>query len=181
MDALRHEEWIKRSFRWVRDESRDLGVPHHVQLLGLVDAEICGLRRNDFFDANGAAIENEDGVLILERAQIYAHLWVLGIYEHVRMLSQRLEEDRSLATDDAIAVVLETKKLLERVRIPLAKLEPARRHKETDYWVALPGVGERGLGWKINDDLIVYQEELSDAVLQMLSALRPRPIENAEG
>ncbi len=181
MDKDRYEEWVKRSFRWVRDLNRDLGLPHHVQLLGIVDAEIWGLRRENFFSESGTPIKDEHGILVLERAQISAHLWVFGIYEYVRMLAQRISENPLLATDDAIAKIKETKLLFTRVRIPLAKLEPADRHQETDYAVALPGVGPNGLGWKINDSLIIYQEELSDAFLAMLSAIRPRATAHSAG
>lgn len=174
MDLGRYEEWVKRSFRWARDPERDLGLPHHVQLLGIVDAEIHGLRQENFYGDGGRPIEDEYGILVLERAQIRAHLWVLGSYEYVRMITQRVDEDPSLATDEAIAKIKETKLLFARLRIPLAKLEPAGRHIDTDYSVALPGVGPKGLGWKVNDSLIIYQEELSDAFLAMLSAIRPR-------
>lgn len=174
MDLERYEEWVKRSFRWARDLDHDLGLPHHVQLLGIVDAEIRGLRHKDFFGEAGSPIEDEYGILVLERAQIRAHLWVLGAYEYVRMLAQRVNEDPSLATDGAILKIKETKLLFARVRIPLAKLEPADCHRETDYAVALPGVGLRGLAWKINDSLVIHQEDLSDAFLAMLSAIRSR-------
>jgi hypothetical protein len=174
MDRDRYEEWVKRSFRWARDPERDLGLPHHVQLLGIVDAEIRGLRQENFYGDAGRPIKDEYGILILERAQILAHLWVLGAYEYVRMIAQRLDEDRSLATDGAIAKIGETKLLFARLRVPLAKLEPAERHKDTDYSVPLPGVGTKGLGWQINESLIIYQAELSDAFLATLSAIRPR-------
>jgi hypothetical protein len=174
MDLGRYEEWVKRSFRWARDTERDLGLPHHVQLLGIVDAEIRGLRQEHFYGDGACPIEDEYGILVLERAQIRAHLWLLGAYEYVRMIAQRIDEDPSLATEAAIARIKEIKLLFARLRMPLAKLEPAGRHADTDYSIALPGVGSKGLGWKVNDSLIIYQEELSDAFLAMLSAIHPR-------
>jgi hypothetical protein len=145
-----------------------------VQLLGIVDAEIRGLRRQDLFDESGNPIEEADGILALERAQIRAHLWVLGAYEYVRLIAQRVRQDSSLATDSSIEKIIETRNLFTRIRVPLAKLEPAGRHRDTDFSVPLPGIGEKGLGWKVNDSLIIYQEELSDAFLEMLTAIRPR-------
>jgi hypothetical protein len=173
MDRDRYEEWVKCSFRFIRDPERDLDLPHHIQLLGIIDADIHGIRKSELFTEDGSAIEDEDGVLLMERAQILAHLWVLGTYEHIRMLTQRIQENPQLVANSSALVVEETKRIFERIRIPLAKREASRRHSSSDYQVALPGVGSRGIAWKIADNVIVSQEELSDAFLRMLASLKP--------
>jgi hypothetical protein len=173
MDLGRYEEWVKRSFRFIRDPDRDQGLPHHIQLLGIVDADLRGIRKKDLIDASGRQTEDENGILIQERALIYAHLWVLGAYEFIRMIAQRINEDPKLVEASSIPVINETKLLFTRIRIPLAKLEPASKHGDTDYAVPLPGIGPKGIGWRLNETLIVYQEELSDAFLRMLSSIRP--------
>lgn len=173
MDYDRYTDWVKRSFRWIREE-KDHGLPHHIQLLGIVDAEIRGVRENHIYDGDGHPLEDEHGILMLEHYQIKAHLWLLGAYELVRMLSQRLRENPEFASDESIAKVNETKRALERVRIPLAKLEPAGRHKATDYEVAHPGIGELGIGWQVADGVVIYQEELSDLLYEMLCHMRQR-------
>ena len=61
----------------------------------------------------------------------------------------------------------------------MAKLEPAARHRNSDYAVALPGVGSEGLGWKIADGVIIYKEQMSDSFLQVLSVICPRERNNA--
>lgn len=174
MDYERYSQWVMRSFRWIRDPEKDLGLPHHVQLLGIVDAELRGIRREWLYDEAGVPREDEHRILLSERAMIQAHLWVLGVYEYVRMLDERLRMDPSLACDASIEAVSKTKHLFSRLRMPLAKLEPERRHKADDYQVPLPGIGPDGLGWQLNDELIVYQEQLSDAFMTMLCALKPR-------
>nr|BBJ03346.1 hypothetical protein YBY_11940 [Marinobacter nauticus] len=90
------------------------------------------------------------------------------------MIGQRLWEDGSLAQDSSIEAVKETKKLFERLRIPLAKLEASKRHKKTDYDVPYAGVGVRGLGWQVSDDTIIYQEDLSEQLFVMFSKMAPR-------
>lgn len=176
MDEERYGEWVRRSFRWIRDPARDGGLPHHIQLLGIVDAELRGLRHVHMKDEAGNEVQDEHGILLYQRVIIQGHLWVLGVYAFIRMLDQRLREDPSLATDASMASISATKRIFSRLRMPLAKLEPEGRHRREDYAVALPGMGPRGLGWKLNDDLIIYQEELSDAFMAMLVALRPRSI-----
>lgn len=173
MDVELYEKWVTRSFRWVRSH-KDQNLPHHIQMLGIVDAELRGIRRHHLFDTQGNPTEDDHGILMLERYQIKAHLWVLGAYEVVRMIGQRLWEDDSLAQDSSIEVVKETKKLFERLRIPLAKLEASKRHRKTDYDVPYAGIGERGLGWKVSDDKIIYQEDLSEQLFVMLSNMKPR-------
>ncbi len=167
-----YEKWVTKSFRWIR-EDKDSSLPHHIQMLGIVDAELRGIRREHIFDINGKPLEDSDGILILERHQIKAHLWVLGAYELVRMISQRLRENEGLATNESNNEVIKTKKLFERVRIPMAKLEPSRRHRKTDFEVAYAGMGVKGLGWRVSPDTIIYQEELSEQLYNMFSCMQP--------
>lgn len=124
MDYERYTDWVKRSFRWIRDD-KDQGLPHHIQLLGIVDAEIRGIRKRDIYQEDGSPKEDAYGIILLEHYEIKAHLWLLGAYELVRVLSQRLRERPELASDESIEKVNEAKRAFERVRIPLAKLEPA--------------------------------------------------------
>jgi hypothetical protein len=173
MDYERYSDWVKRSFRWIREE-KDQGVPHHIQLLGMVDAELRGVRREHIYGKDGVPITDAYGIMMLERYQIQAHLWLLGAYELVRMISQRLRQFPDLASDESIQKVTEAKKIFERVRIPLAKLEPAARHKDTDFEFADTGMGERGIGWRVAEGVVIYQEELSDVLYDMLCNLRPR-------
>lgn len=172
MEYSVYEKWVTRSFRWLREE-KDSHLPHHIQMLGIVDAELRGVRREDIFDSAGKPVEDSDGILVLERHQIKAHLWVLGAYELVRMISQRLRENEELASSESIEKVTETKKLFERVRIPMAKLEPSKRHERTDFEVAYAGMGPKGLGWLVAPDTIIYQEELSEKLYEMFSFMKP--------
>jgi hypothetical protein len=155
-------------------EEKDSQIPHHVQMLGIVDAELRGIRREDIFDPSGKPLEDVDGILVLERHQIKAHLWVLGAYELVRMISQRLRENEELAQPKSIEKVAEAKRLFERVRIPMAKLEASKRYGKTDFEIAYAGIGPRGLGWKVSPEVIIYQEELSDKLYEMFSYMWPR-------
>jgi hypothetical protein len=179
MNHARYEEWVNRSFRFARDPERDLDLPHHVQLLGIVDADIHGIRKEDLFAPNGSELEDADGILLAERAQILAHLWVLGAYEYVRTLSQRIREEPNLVHESSVAAVAETKYLFERIRIPLAKREASRKHP-SDFSVALPGIGSRGLAWRVAENLVITQEELSDAFLRMLNAIKPAHASTSE-
>lgn len=174
MDRERYEDWVRVSFRWVRGPDRDTGLPHHIQTLGIEDAELRDIRKNDFYDDQGKPLEDEFGILLLERWQIRAHLWVLGAYELVRMISERVRKDPSLTTDVAIEKIHETKRQLERVRVPLAKLEPSRRNALTDFPVAYAGISSEGLAWKVAEGVVITQRQLSDLLWEMFTYIRPR-------
>ncbi|WP_146680418.1 hypothetical protein [Oceanococcus atlanticus] len=174
MNQERYEDWVRVSFRWVRDTDRDKGLPHHIQMLGIVDAELRDIRIPDLFSQDGKPLEDDDGILKLERAQIKAHLWVLGAYELVRMISQRLRENPELAITESRTAIDRAKSDLSRVRIPLAKLEASKRNEKTDYQVAYAGIGPAGLAWKVADNTWVYQHDLSDSLWTALCALKPQ-------
>lgn len=174
MNFERYQDWVRVSFRWARDEESAYQVPHHVQTLGIVDAELRGIRKPDLFHPEGKPKEDEFGILKMEHYQIKAHLWVLGAYELVRMISQRVREDESLTTDAAIETIHKTKKQFERVRIPLAKLEASRKNRKTDFNIAYAGIGPDGLAWKVADDYIISQEYLSDLLHKMMATIWPR-------
>lgn len=178
MNYERYEDWVKVSFKWIRDASRDSLLPHHIQLLGIEDAELRGIRYNDIFDENDTPKEDSYGILLVERYQIKAHLWVLGAYEVIRMLSQRIREDINLTSDTAMETIQSAKKLFERVRIPIAKFEASKRHQKTDYQVALPGIGPNGIAWQVSDDVIISQELLSDEFHKMMSTITPAKYDN---
>lgn len=95
-----------------------------------------------------------------------SYLWVLGAYEVVRTLTQRLKEQ----SHSCFNRVNDFKKILERVRIPLAKMEPARAHPE-DWSIAWPTNTLRGLGWRVNDRDVVLRIDLSDEFLKVLAGL----------
>ena len=58
VDYERYERWVTKSFRWIR-EDKDKHLPHHIQMLGIVDAELRGVRSNHIFNDDGTLIEDE--------------------------------------------------------------------------------------------------------------------------
>jgi hypothetical protein len=101
-----------------------------------------------------------------------SYLWVLGAYEAVRTLHQRLVDMGAPAMKRAAACAA-LKHKYERVRIPLAKLEPAKRFVTTDYAFARPGIDDsRGIAWEVSHGVAVSRSELSDAFLSFLEEMR---------
>lgn len=97
-----------------------------------------------------------------------SYLWVLGAYEVLRSIKQRVLERKK--TDSAL---MELYGLFTRVRIPLAKFEAARTHKKTDANIAVPVHSlSHGIGWQVSSDVFITRGELSDAFLLWLESKR---------
>lgn len=111
----------------------------------------------------------ESGFAELDEHMMFSYLWVLAAYEFVRAFSQRVREDSSLLPTQLGSELKEVKENFERVRIPLAKLEPAKRHQSTDSSIAWPVWNSRhGAAWAVTDEVIISRLELSEKLLNFL-------------
>lgn len=100
-----------------------------------------------------------------------SYLWILGAYEFVRALEQRAREDDTFFPEfkDNLRNL---KHSFERIRIPLAKFEAARRHKDTDSHIAYPSFNpETGVGWQVAQDTWIDRRVLSDELLELLEQI----------
>jgi hypothetical protein len=66
-----------------------------------------------------------------------------------------------------------TKRQFARLRIPLAKMQPASGFAGEDNHIAYPGVDqEHGVAWQLNRSTVISRRELSDAFLEGLEFAR---------
>jgi hypothetical protein len=107
-----------------------------------------------------------------------SYLWVLGAYEMIRAIEQRCRKNRpSGITDDIADAAAETKKAFERVRVPLAKYEAARRFSATDSTVVLPAIdASHGIAWRVSVDVYISRESLAQQLLDFLRKLLPHAL-----
>lgn len=99
---------------------------------------------------------------IPEQPGDYAYLWVLGAYEIVRTLAEKTKYPS----------IVQAKKLFERIRVPLAKLEASRNYKKADFNFTFPAVLPGacfGAGWAINQNEIILRTSLSCELFDALS------------
>jgi hypothetical protein len=100
-------------------------------------------------------------------------MFVMCVYELTRSIDQRIRNDLALATVKAIS--LQAKKQLARVRMPLAKFQPAEIFRATDYSVAIPWMAaDRSVAWEVSKGIVVSRRVLADAFLGLLMALPRR-------
>lgn len=128
-------------------------------------------------DARFLSLTPESQATIDESARLtdrftLSYLWVLGAYEIVRSLDQRCRADTAPLGGELNRRVNGFKHKIERLRIPLAKFEPARR-SATDSPIAYPAISrELGVAWQLAPDTFVSRRELSDELLSLVEDIR---------
>jgi hypothetical protein len=169
IDQPRYSEWVKLSHRLSRFEQFMIVA---VQGLGQIDAKLAAQDRAFLALPEKERKSNFQVSLDLTERFTLSYLWVLGTYEIVRSVDQRCRENTSLASSQIQDRVRDSKRLFERVRIPLAKFEAASRHAATDSTVAFPAIDRtHGIAWHIAAGTFITREELAQNFLHLLQAL----------
>lgn len=164
-------EYASRQLRWLvgayKLAAHHGGFAHTLTGLGRLD---CALRSFDrcYYDfINGGAKVGEPSDVLIDFPCL-SGLWTMGMYEVLRTLSQKLRKDANLgkihpAADDVRLLRIK----FERVRMPLAKFEPALKFP-TDYDYLSQSVGGPGCwGWVVADRTVIYRNDFADAVLEL--------------
>jgi hypothetical protein len=103
---------------------------------------------------------------------ILSQLWVLGCYEAIRTIDQFLRETKVDNFLNSSEMFKNAKHFYERVRIPLAKLEPSKVSKGKDNNIAIPGYSESAsMIWKINNEEYIAREDLANVFIESLKTL----------
>jgi len=142
-----------------------------IQSLGRLDAELI-TKDVAYLALPQAEREKVDTSFELTDRVRDSYLWVLGAYEIVRSIDQRRRDNSGLVGEAAAKIIIDVKHKFERVRIPLAKFEPAKRYSDTDSSVALPGIDrDHGIAWRVSEDVFITRRELSDAFMELLRSI----------
>ena len=130
-------------------------------------------------DARFAALNQEQSSslhetrLLTDRVTL-SYFWVLASYELVRTLDQRWRTGATTLPVELGSRVAALKRRMERLRIPLARMETARRFP-TDSTIAYPTISrDFGVAWHIAQDTYITRRELSDQLLDFLADLKKR-------
>lgn len=166
----RETRWTKVSIGMIRFEAQAM-MPL-VQQLGRLDVK---LMQADL-EWSRAVRDDEPGTPDYDALHGHitlSYLWILGAYEFVRTLSQKMEHGPQKVPLVVSAAFRSTKRRFARLRMPLAKMEPASAHSNEDNHIAYPGVHEEyGVAWHLNDTTLVSRRELSDDLLEALELAR---------
>jgi hypothetical protein len=174
------ERWVRASFSIGRIGQDPLGgyLTTYIQAAGTLDTK---LRAFDERYVSESATQNELGTIeiaFLMTEHLYlSRLWVLDAYELIRTLDACIASGSWSPSTRIKRRVGQVKTELAEVRVPLAKLEPAKhsRGASPGDLIAQPAlVPGMGAAWNVGPTTvrIVTRRELSDAVLTLLEAAR---------
>lgn len=176
MNDTRYERWIKASIPTAKYE---LFMVSAIQSLGRLDIKLIE-EDNDFlieFEKNRNSLEANDK---LNDRMTISYLWVLGAYEAIRTITQRIRESEDLVSQNIASEFSDLKRKFNRLRVPLAKMEPASAHRATDSHIAYPGIDlEHGIAWQVAENTYISRRELSDNFLNVLESGRMDQLNNA--
>lgn len=167
MDSERLEEWVAVSWAVLPFEPHLMPV---VQMLGRLDCQL--IQDEDRSAALPAELRGgiPESVRLTDRLGL-SYLWILGAYELARTLHQRALHGSTLDAE-SIEMIAETKRAFARLRMPLAKMEPARAHRDTDSPIAFPAIHhELGVAWQVAPGEYITRRELANLLLNLLSIL----------
>lgn len=175
MDAYIHSEPVQLQQRWITASfrasyfSRPPEGAHLVYLLQALGRQDVGLRAFDARLVSSTPLEASDAMVLAHDDHLTrSYLWVLGAYEVMRIIHARSRVAKVVHD----RVLDELYRVFNRLRIPLAKLEPAGQHKESDSHVAFPAINSvYGVAWQVAEDVFISRGELSDRMLQYLESL----------
>ena len=111
--------------------------------------------------------------LLADRCTL-SYFWVLAAYELVRTLDQRWRIGATSMPDEFASRIAALKRRMDRLRIPLLKMETPRRFP-TDSTMAYPTISrDFGVAWNVAEDVHITRRELSDQLLSFLADLKER-------
>lgn len=149
-----------------------------LQGLGRLDCQLIAKDLRFLQLAQEARDTIHESLRLTERFTL-SYLWVLGAYELVRTVDQRCDADVSLLGAELTQSVRSLKHTMERLRMPLAKMEPARKYP-SDSPIAYPRISPTlGVAWQLASDAFISRRELSDALLQLTEDIREHVSQNA--
>ncbi len=101
-----------------------------------------------------------------------SYLWILGVYELIRTLTQR-SKNNNLWDENLVQEIENFKRTIARLRMPLAKMEPAKKHKNTDSAIAYPYIHKRnGISWRVSQSKYIPRKEISENFLLLLERIK---------
>ncbi|PHH40225.1 hypothetical protein [Pseudomonas putida] len=165
----RFERWVMVSIGMARFEEYLVSL---IQDMGQLDAHLCAMDAK-IVKADKAQLNAIYGSDSVQQHRTQSYLWVLGAYEILRTLAQRIREGQSDDPSNVEDRIKEARDRFARVRVPLAKFEAAGKHKATDNHIAYPGIDFKcGIAWAVNETDFISRQELSDVFLGALEFVR---------
>jgi hypothetical protein len=171
---------LPRFYRWVNSSHTaakyETFMVVSIQGLGRLDHDL--YEQDKLISKNPEALSLGGDPGALSHHITLSYLWVLGAYEVIRSIRQRI---RQLGVQDEALTTLLRK--FERLRMPLAKFETSDRHKKTDSRIAYPALNSQyGIAWQVSENTFFQEGSLPMSYLLFWRAgvQSPRPNNSVE-
>jgi hypothetical protein len=165
------ERWA----RWLKASHGAGGVDPFfmpaIQGLGRLDCEILSedLRFRTLDQKRRESVEEST---LLTRRITLSYLWVIGSFENLRTMHERMEDNRDKFPDSVTQRANRAKKEFVKIRSPLTKMKPINPHGEANSPIAYPALGpDLGVAWKIGPQTFISRLDLSNLFLGFLEEL----------
>jgi hypothetical protein len=162
------QDWVNLSYKL---QPIDKWLTPGLQKLGGLDVS---LRGQDDDMIRDVETMSDDGkiahMFAFNTWQFTSELWTMSAYEHVRHIKSNLGRIGATTVEMRNQWVA-LKRDFELIRIPLAKFR-ASGNSDTEIEVAHPVVpGNRGAGWQVGPNAIVWREELGEKFREAIRSL----------
>ena len=166
MDYINQERWIKASHKYASSDERRKWLAPLIQQLGRkdgaliqLDLELADLVKAEL-DIHSQIALDEFDFFIFD-----SYAWVLSAYEIARIVKNIVCDISNKDYSDADrAAAKEGYNYIRRLRVPLAKIEPARGH-EYDFAFPFPILNEdKGLGWMVSESVFITRADIRDVL-----------------
>jgi hypothetical protein len=164
----RYASWIRAS---VGAGAIDAFFTPTIQGLGRLDCEILSEDQR-FRMLHQKRRESVEESTLLTRRFTLSYLWVLGSFENLRTIHERMKDNRDKFPDSVKQRANRVKKEFVKIRSPLAKMKPINPHGEANSPIAYPALGpDQGAAWLIGHQTFISRLDLSNLFLEFLEDL----------
>ena len=174
----RFERWVKASHGIGRIEPFMVPV---LRGLGRLDCQLMadGERYRELTESEQSTVDES---IVLSNRITLSYLWILGVYELIRSLDQRCKEKSEVFGEDLCVEIKDYKNEVERLRIPLAKFEPAKRHP-TDSPIAYPVLDDASgdIAWGLQSEVFVSRTDFSQKLLLLVEEIQEHNLRSCSG
>jgi hypothetical protein len=167
------ERWVRASWAAATFVPEPI-MAVYIQGLGRLDVSLAA--GDEFFlaDFEKHKTSVSEGMALNERFTL-SHLWVLGAYEVVRTICQRIKVRKGEIPKEVAESFEKLKHEFTRLRVPLAKMEPSGAHKRTDSNIAFPTLhATKGISWQVSRDVFITRQDLAESLLTALERTRSK-------
>lgn len=158
----RLNRWIQMSHKVVSFNINQYAV-YIFQQLAWIDVDLIANESeviNAFLNNTGEMFSEQKAIQFQKHLTL-SYLWVLGAYELIRIMKNKRKD----------GAVKKLYRDFRRLRIPLAKLEPAKGHENEDNPIATPIIQGTHISWVLNNNKTIPRIELSDKFLNYMESV----------